>query len=136
MAKAPSPEDLQPLGNAPGGLMQTNESFCMYGWTTQSFIPKVDGASDPCKFRPISMSSIICRLYHKIIANRLDCYNNYVSQMGFKGFDGVAFSVFLLDFIIKESRRNIKNLSITFDDVSKAFDSVSLFFGGGGVFVG
>lgn len=70
------------------------------------------------------MSSLLCRFYHKILANRVDHFNNYQQQHGFRRFDGVGASVYLLDFLIKHNRTHIKNLNLGFIDIKKALDLV------------
>lgn len=89
------------------------------------FIPKENKSNEPNQFRPISMSSSICRLFHKILANRLEHFNDYTNQLGFKKFDGTGASIFLLDYLIKSHRRNIKNFNVGFIDFKKTFDSVN-----------
>lgn len=61
------------------------------------FLPKKQNSNNPADFRPISMSSLLCRLFHKIIGSRIEHYNNHSQQMGFRKFDGTAASIYTLD---------------------------------------
>lgn len=40
------------------------------------FLPKQVNSSDPSQFRPIFMSSLLCRLFHKVLAGRIQNFNN------------------------------------------------------------
>lgn len=88
------------------------------------FIPKVDNASSPGDLRPITMSSLLHRLFHRILASRISSTNDYSFQFGFRDFDGTGACATLCDFIIKYARRNCKDLYMAFVDLRKAFDSV------------
>lgn len=88
------------------------------------FIPEMLNSNDPSHFRPLSMSSLLCRLFHKIIGQRIEKFNNHTQQMGFRRFDGAADSIFTLDYILKHCRRNIKSVNFAFLDIKKAFDSL------------
>lgn len=91
------------------------------------FIPKVDGASTPSQFRPITVAPVLLRLFHKIFANRLqamallDC-----RQRAFIPADGCAENVHLLGTVLHEARRKRRALFMASVDIAKAFDSVTL----------
>ena len=54
-----------------------------------TLIPKGGDPSNPKKFRPIAMSSVIPKLYHKILAKRLETYlleNDIIEPSIQKGF--------------------------------------------------
>ena len=72
------------------------------------------------------MSSLINRLFHKILAKRID---NTIAldprQKVFIRRDGIAEHIFLLKNIIYQHKQNLNPLIICLLDVSKAFDSVS-----------
>ncbi|CAD6238435.1 GSCOCG00012534001-RA-CDS, partial [Cotesia congregata] len=91
-----------------------------------TLIPKKDGASEPGDFRPITVSSVITRTFHKVLANRM---NNLIKldprQRGFRSVDGCSENIFLVDLILRFSRLNSKPLFMASIDVAKAFDSVS-----------
>lgn len=41
---------------------------CFHTFSKTIFLPKVDGAATPDKLRPISMASVLCRLFYKVLA--------------------------------------------------------------------
>lgn len=88
------------------------------------FIPKTSNASSPGELRPISMSSLLHRLFHRIPANRISDTNNYAFQFGFRDINGTGACASLTDFLIKYARRHCKSLHMAFVDLRKAFDSV------------
>jgi len=72
------------------------------------------------------MSSRLVRVLHKILARRLsDSLPLSPRQKAFIPVDGCVENVVLLDTLIKDAKRKLKPLSLTFLDVAKAFDSVS-----------
>ncbi|KAH6919518.1 hypothetical protein HPB50_029492 [Hyalomma asiaticum] len=91
------------------------------------FLPKVDGANTPGQFRPITVAPVLLRLFHKVLANRLqtmvslDC-----RQRAFIPADGCAENVHLLGTILHEARRKRRALFMASVDIAKAFDSVTL----------
>uniref|UniRef100_A0A131Z2I9 Reverse transcriptase n=1 Tax=Rhipicephalus appendiculatus TaxID=34631 RepID=A0A131Z2I9_RHIAP len=91
------------------------------------FIPKVDGATSPSQFRPITVAPVLLRLLHKVLANRLqamallDC-----RQRAFVPVDGCGENVHLLGTILHEARRKRRALYMASVDIAKAFDSVTL----------
>ena len=93
-----------------------------------TLIPKETGTDDPAKFRPITVTSILCRLYNKIVARRLEeqCPVG-IRQKAFQSGDGMAENVHLLQSAIRYAtqQKTPKPLYICFLDVKKAFDSVS-----------
>ena len=93
-----------------------------------TLIPKVVGTLDPASHRPITVSSWLLRLLHKILAGRLEklCPLS-VRQKAFKTGDGLLENVQILKAIIDKSTKskNPRPLSLAFLDVKKAFDSVS-----------
>jgi hypothetical protein len=76
-------------------------------------------------WRPITISSIIIRLFHRIIAKRLEKIELSGNQRGFTKVDGCFANNISMQAIIKEHRKNIKPLCIVSLDLSKAFDTVS-----------
>lgn len=81
------------------------------------FIPKTHNASSPGELRLICLSSLLHRLFHRVLANRISGANNYVFQFGFRNFDGTGTCVSLTDFLIKYARKNSKNLHMAFVDL-------------------
>ena len=72
------------------------------------------------------MSSIFCRLFHKMLARRIE---NTISfnprQKDFVRRDGIAENIFLLKYIIYQHTNALRPLNMCLLDVSKAFDTVS-----------
>ena len=92
-----------------------------------TLIPKVDGTTDPSKFRPITVSSVLVRVFHRVLAQRME-RNCPVAdrQKGFRRLDGIAQNVFLLRTAIAAATGAVPStLYVAFIDVKKAFDSVS-----------
>ena len=89
-------------------------------------IPKSANPEGPGQFRPISISSFICRVFHRLLADRLSSLLSFTSrQRAFVKGDGIADNVFLLRCLLRDKCEAVKPLSLAFLDVSKAFDSVS-----------
>ena len=86
------------------------------------------GTRDPAKFRPITVTGCLIRLYHRIMARRCDSIIP-ISQMqrGFRPGDGLGFNISLLQAIVKERANPVfpEPLAMCFMDMRKAFDSVS-----------
>ena len=93
-----------------------------------SLIPKVPGTKDPAEHRPITVGSVLARLYHKVIAKRLEtlCPPDE-RQKAFRSGDGIAENLELLKAMLKTAQdsRHPRSLYLAFLDVRKAFDSVS-----------
>ena len=91
-----------------------------------SLIPKTKHSTEPSHYRPITMSSIFCRLLHKMLARRIE---NTISlnprQKYFVRRDGIADNIFLLKSIIYQHKNALRPLKMCLLDVSKAFDTVS-----------
>ncbi|CAL7932971.1 unnamed protein product, partial [Xylocopa violacea] len=99
-------------------------SFLLESRTT--FIPKKPGAAEPGDFRPIAVSSVISRCFHKILANRLSRKLTFDDrQRGFRPSDGCSENVFLLDLALHYHHRRFKSLFLSSVDIAKAFDSIS-----------
>ena len=93
-----------------------------------TLIPKEPGTDDPAKFRPIGVSSLLVRIYHRTLARRLDEVCPPSSrQKGFRPGDGIAENTVLLKEILRRTtdQRSLAHLYLVFLDVKKAFDSVS-----------
>lgn len=89
------------------------------------FIPKGEGA-DPGDYRPISVSSVVIRHYHKLLAKRLTSTLSFNSaQKGFLEGDGVGENIVTLETLIWAARNGLRELHAAVLDVKKAFDSVS-----------
>ena len=93
-----------------------------------TLIPKETGTVDPAKFRPITVTSVLTRLFHRILGSRIEkgCPINQ-RQKAFRKIDGMSENIFLLRFLIAKATdsRRPRPLYLCFLDVRKAFDSVS-----------
>ena len=97
---------------------------CRKGVTV--LIPKIKNATEPEKFRPITMTSTILRLFHKILARRMmNLLPITKQQKGFKHEDGIAQNLISVQAILENHTNNLKPLCVAFMDIRKAFDSVN-----------
>ena len=87
-------------------------------------LPKRAEAGDPAKYRPITMSDIVVRCFHRILAQRMEIQLPFSTRQ--KAFGAVmADSVWFIQVVIKHHQDNLRPLTVAFVDVKKAFDSVS-----------
>ena len=104
-------------------LAGTSPMAFRQGYTT---LVEKPGERIPANHRPITVSSMVSRLYHKMLAGRLI---NYLplscTQKAFVKGDGLADNVWLLRSVGRHCQRNLRPLYVCFIDVAKAFDSVS-----------
>ena len=90
------------------------------------FIPKVEGTRDPAQHRPITMSDMVARCFHRILAKRMETFLPFnIRQKAFRAGDGTAESVWFLQQLIQKHKDQLSPLNVAFVDVKKAFDSVS-----------
>lgn len=91
-----------------------------------TFIPKGENADAPAMFRPISITSVITRQFHRILARRLLVFHEYNEQQrGFRRCDGVAENLTLLQATIEDASRTLSELHMVSIDLKKAYDSVT-----------
>ena len=91
-----------------------------------SLIPKSADSNSPGQFRPITVSAIISRLFHRILASRLESLVPLSPrQKAFRRGDGLQDNVMILRSLIKDRCNKNRPVSLAFIDVAKAFDSVS-----------
>jgi retron-type reverse transcriptase len=77
-------------------------------------------------WRPLTISSVILRLYTSLIAKRvLTSYKINPRQRGFIEASGCSENSTLLSAVIDHAKRNHRELHVTFLDLAKAFDTVS-----------
>ena len=95
-------------------------------------IHKGGDPSQPGNFRPIALTSIIPKIFHKIIAKRLEHYllsNNIFDpslQKGFlSGVNGTVEHVFAISCILDNAINQGLPLAITFLDLKNAFGSIA-----------
>jgi hypothetical protein len=93
---------------------------------------KDDDTSNPANFRPIAITSVIGKLFHRIIARRLESFlleNEVIDpsvQKGFlSGMSGVYEHIFTVSTIIENAKKHGLPVCITFLDLRNAFGSIS-----------
>lgn len=89
-------------------------------------LPKGKDDLDKIKnWRPITIASVLIRIYNKILARRMQSvFRTNSRQTGFKPVNGVGQNVALLHNLLRHARTYKNNLFVCLLDVSKAFDSV------------
>ena len=97
-----------------------------------TLIHKGGDPSHPSNFRPIAMSSVIPKLFHKILAKCLEVFllsNGILNpnlQKGFlTGINGTTEHIFTTTAIIDNTIQHGTPLAITFLDLQNAFSSVA-----------
>ena len=77
-------------------------------------------------WRPLSISSVLLRLYTKILAKRLtNAVSLHPSQRGFIPAPGVEQNSVLLEHLIRKQKKEKGTLAVAFLDLAKAFDTIS-----------
>ena len=88
-------------------------------------IPKVDEPSSPSDFRPLTITPILTRILHRVMAKRLATHVPLPrSQRGFTAEEGCAANLLLVRELIMRAKVELKPLYLAFLDFKKAFDSV------------
>ena len=89
-------------------------------------ILKKDDTSDPGNFRPIAHNSVVVKLFHKIIATRIETHvlsNSIIDRSLQKGFlsetNGCIEQTFAMQSIISNAEGNSLPQSISFIDLKK-----------------
>ena len=81
-------------------------------------LPKVSGAGAPNEFRPITVSNIVVRCFHRIMAQRMEMHLPLsLGQKAFRRGDGIADSVWFMQTVIKHHQDTLCPLNIAFMDV-------------------
>jgi hypothetical protein len=88
--------------------------------------------ADPKNFRPIAMTSVIGKLFHRIMAERLEEYllqneivNPEIQKRFISGICGSMEHSFMVSGIINNAKELGKPLYLSFLDLSNAFGSIS-----------
>nr|pir reverse transcriptase-like protein - silkworm [Bombyx mori]AAB59214.1 reverse transcriptase-like protein [Bombyx mori]8GH6_A Chain A, Reverse transcriptase-like protein [Bombyx mori] len=90
------------------------------------FVPKVERPGGPGEYRPISIASIPLRHFHSILARRLlACCPPDARQRGFICADGTLENSAVLDAVLGDSRKKLRECHVAVLDFAKAFDTVS-----------
>jgi hypothetical protein len=89
-------------------------------------LPKGTTGLDNIKnWRPITIASMIIRLYNKILGKRMNTvFHTDARQVGFKPVNGCGLNIAWLHHLLKYARQTRSDLYVCLIDVSKAFDSV------------
>ena len=94
-----------------------------------TLIPKRKDASTPADFRPISVTSLVYRLYSRLLSIRFyTAVNSQLSnaQGGYRSnVNGCARNLAILRSVLGEAKTENRSLAVASVDLSKAFDSVS-----------
>lgn len=94
--------------------------------STTVFIPKKDNPESPSDYRPISMSSVVLRLFNKILADRLLRKVQFDHrQKAFIPIDGCAENIALLEAVLRRASRGKSNLFLAMLDMKNAYGSVA-----------
>ena len=94
-----------------------------------TLVPKKQKANHPREFRPISVTSLLYRLYSRLLSLRF--YNAINSQLsdaqgGYRmRVNGCSKNLAILRSLIGEAKVKAKSFAVASVDLSKAFDSVS-----------
>ena len=85
-------------------------------------IPKSADTTLPQNHRPITLGPILCRLYHRVLAGRIEMhYRISERQKAFRRGDGLAENCYILRTVIDDRKTRCQATNIAFIDVSKAF---------------
>ena len=101
-------------------------------WNTAIVIPILkqgENPSDPASYRPISLTSALCKIMERLLANRLYWYlesNNLLNpaQTGFRRNKNTIDQLIRLHKDVNKAIANKSNTLAVFLDFSKAFDMV------------
>ncbi|KAA3674947.1 uncharacterized protein DEA37_0001540 [Paragonimus westermani] len=91
-----------------------------------TFVPKVSVPTSPADFRPISITSVVTRCFHKILFDRwsrLFPFDRH--QFGFLRRDGCFEMTSILHSTLRYCHLTSKPISFANIDISKAFDHIS-----------
>ena len=107
-----------------------NEKFPQ-SWHKATIIPipkPGKGHSNPDNYRPIALTSCLCKLMEKIISKRLTWHleiNNIISktQCGYRKNRSTIDHLIRLETLIRNSFINKQHVTVIFFDIEKAFDT-------------
>lgn len=91
-----------------------------------TFIPKMDVLTEMGDFRPIAITPIITRAFHKILAQRMREELSFSSlQHAFLRRDGCLEASVMLHTLLRQAHEENKSMAAAFLDLAKDFDTVS-----------
>ena len=89
-------------------------------------LPKMSGAGAPNEFRPIRISNIVVRCFHRIMAQWIEMHLPLsLRQKTFRRGDGIADSVWFMQTVIKHHQDSLCPLNVAFMDVKKWWEDGS-----------
>jgi len=81
-------------------------------------IPKSADATGPEEYRQITMSTVLCRIFHRVLAQRAERLLPIgPREKAFRKGDGLADNVWLLQSLLDDCRAQALSLCVTFVDV-------------------
>ncbi|GAA47270.1 retrovirus-related Pol polyprotein from type-1 retrotransposable element R2 [Clonorchis sinensis] len=90
-----------------------------------TLVPKVHNPTSPDQLRPISVSSILVRCFHKVLADRWSRRLQLPSlQFAFLHRDGCLEATSLLHALLRHSSATASNLSLAFVDPERVFPRI------------
>ena len=122
------------VGERPGFLAGVYTIWLMAGKVPEKLkesrsllLPKGTSNLDQIgNWRPLSINSVLLRLYSKILAKRLTrTITLHPAQRGFISAPGVEQNSVLLEHLIREQKKRKGTLATAFLNLAKAFDTVS-----------
>lgn len=87
------------------------------------FMPKIKDTKSPVDLRPISISSIFLRHFHRRLNNRLISIMPF--SFGFQSMDSIGHTIEELESVFMQFKSKFNPLSAAFTDLRKAFDLVN-----------
>lgn len=91
-----------------------------------AFVPKFGSPSSPSDYRPISVSPVLLRAFHKVLQSWWpSLFPVGGVQFAFLKQDGAFKATALLRTLLRLSHTSFRSSSFASPDISKAFDSVS-----------
>ena len=113
-------------------LLEARAAPSFWGSARIKLVHKAGNTDDPSNFRPIALTSVVGKLFHKILSRRLEEYlkvNSVIDACVQKGFltgvPGVFEHVYSLSAILQDALAKKKPLMMIFLDLRNAFGSVS-----------
>lgn len=107
-------------------LLYSNTQLARFKKSRTTLIYKKGIRTDPANWRPITVASMLLRLFHRVLADRLRQQTQLnPNQRGFIQQDGTMANVLILETFLKSRAAALSTTSIVGIDVTKAFDSVS-----------
>lgn len=89
-------------------------------------IHKDGDRTNPSNYRPITISSAVLRLFHRLLAKRIKkAINPSIHQRGFVEIDGTMANAMITQYYIRSRTESRKPFNVLSLDLQKAFDTVN-----------